>query len=104
MSATTLDVPAVNSSVPASVRITNVSVTSSERSESIDKVRLGDEDGNVAGTAFTDTDDDAVPGYMVGFIDNMIPAECNVDDDEDNDADEALGDTEVRGWMCEEDN
>lgn len=103
MSATALDVPAVNSSVPVSVRTTNVSVTSSERLESIDKIRPGDEDGNVAGAAFTDTGDDAVPLYMVGLIDNIMPAECNVDDDEDND-DEALEDIEVGGFVCKEDN
>lgn len=85
MSATALDVPAVNSSVPASVGTTNASVTSSERSESIDKVILDEWDGNVAGAASTDTDGDAVmPGYVVGLIDNITPAECNVDDDNDD--------------------
>lgn len=95
MSSTALDVPAINSSVPTSVRTTNVLVTSSE---SIDKVRLGDDDGEVAGTTFTDADDEAVPGYTVGFIDNVIPVECDVD--RDNDDDEALEDIGVGGFIC----
>lgn len=100
MNASALDVPAVNPSVPASVRTTNISVTPSERSES-DKVRLGDEDG----IACRDTDDDEVSGYMVGLTENIIPAECNVDDgndDEDNDDDKAFEDS--GGFTCKEDD
>lgn len=95
MSATALDVPAVKSSFPISVRTTDVLVTFSV---SINKFRLGDVEEDMAGTACTDSDDDAVPaGYMVGLTDTIVP-ECNVDDDEDNDADKALADTEVVGF------
>ena len=88
MGATSLD----ESSVLGSVRTTNVSVTSSERPGTM--VRLGEEDGNVA---FTDIDDEAVLGGMVVMIDNILPAECDVDNDVDED-------TEVGGFECKEDD
>lgn len=71
MSATAWDVPASNSSVPASVRTKNASVTHCEWSESIDEIRPGEGEENEDGG-------DAKPGSMVGL------AEFNVDGDNDD--------------------
>lgn len=103
MSATTLDVPALNSSVPESVRTTNVSVTCCEQLKSIDEIRPGDREENVRGRAFADRDDDAVSGNMVGLLDNIISAEFNVDGDDDDVDDEALEETKVVRFTCKED-
>lgn len=55
-----MEVPAVNSSVSASVR-TNVSVTTGERLESNNEIKLGDDDGNEDCSTFRETANDAVP-------------------------------------------
>lgn len=60
MSPSVLEVPAVNSSVSASVR-TNVSVTTGERLESNNEIKLGDDDGNEDCSTFRETANDAVP-------------------------------------------
>lgn len=98
MSATAWGVPAVKSSIPISVRITDVLVTPSV---STGKFRLGNEDEDMAGT--DSNDDAALARYIVVSTDTIVP-ECSVDDDQDNDDDEALGDTEVGGFKCKVDN
>lgn len=60
-------------------------------------VRLGDEDGN---GAFTDIDDDAVPGCMVGVIDIILTSDCEFDGDNGG----ALEDTVEAGFICNEDD
>lgn len=59
------DVPVVESPIPGSVR-TNVPVTSSERSESKDEGKVGDDKEKVDST---ETDDDA--GYAVALFGNI---------------------------------
>lgn len=103
MGTTALDIPVLWSSIPISVRTTDVLVTSSV---STDKLGLGDDDEDMAGTAFKVSSSDAVSaGYVVRLMDTTNP-ECNVDDDKDidDDDDEVLGDTDVVGFRGNMDN
>lgn len=105
MGTTALDIPVLWSSFPISVRTTDVLVTSSV---STDKLGLGDDDEDMAGTAFKVSSGDAVSaGYIVCLMDTTNP-EYNVDDDEDDndddDDDEGLGDTEVVSFRGNMDN
>lgn len=98
VSATAWDIPAVKSTIPISVRITDVSVTSSVFT---DKFKLGNEGVDMAGT---DSNDDAAPAWYIVVSTDAIVPECSVDGDKDNDDDKALGDTEVGGFKYKVDN
>jgi len=94
-STTDLDVSAVDSSVSASVR-SNISVTTCERLESSDEVKVGDDDENVG---FTETDDVASPGYMVGVgKSNTEVVGFTYKEDNWEDADEEKVSDDDEGW------